>query len=416
MNHKNFINSIDRFVSNYKKIVSSKARVGLIANQCSFSFYHKKYLFELIKIDKIFLLEHGFFSELQDQIPINNIEFYRYFSDIQWISLYGNNFESLKPSLSDLEDLDILIIDIQDIGSRYYTFLTSVYYVLQTMMIHRLTLKIILLDRPNPIILKKRRCEGSPLQEKYESFVGISGILHQHGLTPAELIYYYWLKINQNNKSSLYLIPFRTDVPIQKIYPKKEILQEISFSSQLQQDFFDIYPSPNMPTIKTAMVYTGQCLIEGTNLSEGRGTTKPFEIFGAPFIDYKLQKFISELTYWNRLGIVLRNLRFVPVHSKHKYMECNGWQIHILDTKKYHSLMVSLILLKELKKTCVDFDWYRGIYEFKSDYLAIEYLVGDEVLISFLNEDRYSYEEIYQYLKNHEKKWLQEIKKFYFYK
>lgn len=155
MNHKNFINSIDRFVSNYKKLVSSKARVGLIANQCSFSFYHKKYLFELIKIDKIFLLEHGFFSELQDQIPISNIEFYRYFSDIQWISLYGNNFESLKPSLSDLEDLDILIIDIQDIGSRYYTFLTSVYYVLQTMMIHRLTLKIILLDRPNPIILKQ---------------------------------------------------------------------------------------------------------------------------------------------------------------------------------------------------------------------------------------------------------------------
>ncbi|GIX40861.1 MAG: hypothetical protein KatS3mg129_0594 [Leptospiraceae bacterium] len=412
------INPIDRLLKIYNKIIPKDARIGLIANQCSFSFLYKKYLYELLPVHKIFLLEHGFFSELQDQVPLKNIEFYHHFKEIEWISLYGNNFESLKPSIDSLIDIDILIVDIQDVGSRYYTFLTSVYYVLETIINHNLELKIILLDRPNPLIRNyhKRRIEGTPLEKQYESFVGITGILHQHGLTPSELITYYWAHLIQKKKniSKIYFIPFFKNIPLQKLYPEKIVIYDNpEFDSNF--NFFEIYPSPNMPSLKTAKIYTGQCLLEGTNLSEGRGTTKPFEIFGAPYIDFNLQTMISDLPIWNSLGVIFRKIRFVPVHHKFQYQECNGWQLHIINEKKYHSLLTTLIFLKTLKEKCKDFDWYKGIYEFKNDFLAIEYLLGDKKLISFLETNHLTIDDIYKYITLKEKEWLLNIKKFYLY-
>jgi uncharacterized protein YbbC (DUF1343 family) len=419
LNKKNYIYSIDRFYKIYKKILNKNESIGLISNQCSYSFYYKKYLFELIEIKKIFLLEHGFFSELQDQVPLKNTEFY-YSYNLEWISLYGENFESLKPNLTHVEDLDTIIIDIQDIGSRYYTFLTSVYYLLETIVQNNLDLKIIILDRPNPLIknYKKRKVEGTPLQKKYESFVGIEGILHQHGFTPAELIYFYWLKLvkNQKNPSKIYIIPFFKTMPIIKIYPNpKKTIIDNPYETLSFLNFFEIYPSPNMPSLKTAKIYTGQCLLEGTNLSEGRGTTKPFEIFGAPYISLNLQEKISALNEWNDFGVLLRKIRFIPTNSKYKFEICNGWQLHILKPNKYHSLLVTLVLLKTIKNNSSDFDWYRGVYEFKSEYLAIEYLVGDELLFSFLNENNLSFDDIHKYVKLKEKEWLKKYQKFYLY-
>ncbi len=416
------INPLDRLIFIKDKILDSE-NIGIIANQCSYSYFFKKYIFEFIPVKKVFLLEHGFFSELQDQVSINNVEFYKSYKDIQWISLYGNHWESLFPKKEDIEDLEILIIDIQDVGSRYYTFLTSVYFFLNLIIKENLKIKIIILDRPNPLIevFQSRTYEGTPLQKEYESFVGISNIIHKHGLMPAELIYYYWLQLNkQNNPSCLYFISYNKDVPIQQIYPKNNIIleqQNYKLNKFYKNNYlnFDIYPSPNMPTLKTAVVYTGQCLLEGTNLSEGRGTTKPFEIFGAPYINKNIQDRISNLEIFSKLGVIFRNIRFIPVSNKYKNIPCNGWQIHIFDKKKYHSLFTTLVFLKKLKDITTDFDWYKEIYEFKNEYLAIQYLLGDSYLFEFLNSNSISFDDVYGYLKNNEYLWSKIIKNFFLY-
>lgn len=413
------LNTLDRFYKNKKKFIHKNTKVGLISNQCSYSFKEQKYSFELLEVQKVFLLEHGFFSELQDQVPINNLEFYQQFKHIDWISLYGKSEESLKPQLKDIQDIEVFIIDIQDVGSRYYTFLTSAYYFLKEILEHNLTKTIIILDRPNPLInnFQYRNAQGSPLQEKYESFVGIKGVLHQHGLFPSELLYYYWIKNNtKNNHSKIYFVPFTKNLPIQQIYPEHRIVKETGNFTDFNL-YFDIYPSPNMPSIKTAKVYSGQCLLEGTNLSEGRGTTKPFEIFGAPYIDTQLQNLIIH-KHWDilkKLGIILRKIRFIPVASKYVSMPCNGWQIHIADEKKLHPLMSTMFILKKIKENSKDFDWYRGIYEYKNEYLAIQYLLGDDFLINFFESSKISLDEIYKYFKKEQLIWQKKIKKFLLY-
>lgn len=412
-----YINSLDRFLRIKNKLIQKNSKVGLVSNQCSYSFIQKKYSFELLEVQKVFLLEHGFFSELQDQVPINQIQFYQEFKYIDWISLYGDSEESLKPKQRDILDLDVFIIDIQDIGSRYYTFLTSAYYILKEILIQNLEKTIVILDRPNPIIesFKNRNPQGSPLQEPYESFVGIKDILHQHGLNPSELLYYYWICNNhRKNKSRIYVIPFIKKIPVCQIYPEKRIIKEhINFRTI--NIFFDIMPSPNMPSLKTAKVYPGQCLLEGTNLSEGRGTTKPFEIFGAPYIDVHLLQHISNEEKFKKLGVILRIIRFIPTSNKYAHIPCNGWQLHIINSKKYHSLMVTLLILKKLRQLSKDFDWYRGTYEFKNQYLAIEYLLGDNFLFHFLESHSLTLDDVDKYLKKEQLKWLKKIKKFLLY-
>ncbi|MCS7205118.1 MAG: DUF1343 domain-containing protein [Leptospiraceae bacterium] len=414
-----YISSLERFLVNSKKIIPKNANLGLVANQVSFSFYFTKYSFEILNPKKVFLLEHGFFSELQDQIPITSKSIYQKYSDIQWISLYGETFDSLKPQKRDLEDLDVLVVDIQDVGSRYYTFLTSVLYILQAIVDYQLRIKIIVLDRINPTFHNnKRSFEGTPLQKKFVSFVGVEGILHRHGLTPAELLFYYWINIKNRNQSEFLFVPYHKEVPIQKLYPEREIILEDKEDKRIirfSQNPFDIYPSPNMPTTTTAKVYTGQCLLEGTNLSEGRGTTKPFEIFGAPFIDKKIQEKISNSIEFQKLGVVLRPMTFIPNYHKFKNEICHGWQIHITDEKKYHSLFTTLLILRYLHKWTKDFDWFRGVYEFRSEYLAVLYLLGDEELFRFVESDKVSPNDLFSYLKKHEHVWKTKVKKFFLY-
>lgn len=415
----NYISSLDRFYKSKNKIISKKSKIGLFANQCSYSFLYKKYSFELFEPEIVFLLEHGFFSEFPDQISIQDEENYKKIYSTNWISLYGADFDSLYPKKENLQNLDWIIIDIQDVGSRYYTFLNSVYFLLETIIKEKLECNIILLDRPNPLIknYSKRKLEGSPLQKKYESFVGISEILHRHGLTPGELLFYYLERLlNKNFKNQIWIVPFDQSLPIMKLYPEKDQLKIKENIDSVLSDNFEIYPSPNMPSHKTALVYTGQCLLEGTNLSEGRGTTKPFEIFGAPFLEFDVINKISELSLWKKIGIILRNLKFIPTSNKYRNQICNGWQIHILKEDKYHSLFTTIAILKEIKKISKDFDWYRGIYEFKKDFLAIEYLLGDDFLFEFLEIDKISLDELYNYLLKNQNLWKKKIKKYLIYK
>lgn len=415
----NFSPSLERFYKIKNKIISKNSRIGLLTNQCSYSFLYKKYSFELFEPEVVFLLEHGFFSEFQDQISIQDEANYKKIYHTNWISLYGKDFGSLYPKKENLKNLDWIIIDIQDIGSRYYTFLTSVYFLLETIIKEKLECNIILLDRPNPLIknYSKRKFEGSPLQKKYESFVGVSEILHKHGLTSGELLFYYVERLfNKNLKNQIWVVPFDSNLPIFKIFPEKnQLMLKEKINSILPEDF-EIYPSPNMPSFKTARVYTGQCLLEGTNLSEGRGTTKPFEIFGAPFLEFEVISKISELSLLKKMGVILRKLKFIPTSNKYHNQVCNGWQLHILKEDKYHSLFTTIAILKEIKKICKDFDWYRGIYEFKRDFLAIEYLLGDNFLFEFLEFNKFSFDELYEYLRKHQNLWKKKIKKYLIYK
>ncbi len=414
-----FISSLDRFLINKKKILPKNSKIGLFTNQVSFSFLYKKYSFELLEPDIIFLLEHGFFSEFQDQVSLKEIQTYQKWYCTKWISLYGEEESSLYPKKEVIQNLNWLIIDLQDVGSRYYTFLNSVFYALEVVYKEHLECNFVILDRPNPLVKNesRRNVEGSPLKKPYQSFVGIEGVLHRHGFTSAELIHYFIDQFkNLKNRCKIWVVPFDPNIPIQEISKGKKFSEQIPLSSKKILLDFEIYPSPNMPSLKTAKVYTGQCLLEGTNLSEGRGTTKPFEIFGAPFITESILEQISEDPVFSKLGVILRKLKFIPTSSKYKNTICNGWQLHIISEKKYHSLLATMIVLKKLKQLCPEFDWYKGVYEFKSQFLAIEYLLGDDFLFQFINSNSISIDELFSYLNQQQSKWKVLTKKYYLYK
>ncbi|HNI90972.1 MAG TPA: DUF1343 domain-containing protein, partial [Leptospiraceae bacterium] len=237
-------------------------------------------------------------------------------------------------------------------------------------------------DSPNPA---GKNVEGSPLLKKYSSFVGVETVLHRHGLTIYELMEYY-----QNEFSISVKIH---KIPIGEFYSKKD------------KPFLWVPPSPNIPAVTTCYVYSGQCLLEGTNLSEGRGTTRPFETFGAPYIQIQDQRLLKRLTEYQTESFILRPLLFIPTFHKHKGEICGGFQILLTQKKKFHSLLFSLHLLRTLREFYPNqFQFLKGVYEFRSDYSAIELLAGDDKLLDFLNGES-SYLEIKDYLTVCEENW-----------
>ncbi len=369
----------------------ASARAGILTNQSAFGgklgqVYHFEYFRENWNLTHIFLPEHGLFAELQDQVSGSSLK-YNY-GNIKIINLYGEEEASLVLSKEVLKELDVIIIDIRDVGARYYTFLTSAYYILKT--IHDLnqesyphTVEAIVIDSPNPV---GRKIEGSPLKPEYESFVGVSGVVHKHGLTPGELLNYYKQKFSLNVKLHV--------CEIGEVYFKK--------------DDFWIPPSPNIPSIETCLVYSGQCLLEGTNLSEGRGTTRPFEIFGAPFLDIQNKFLLVQLNRYANETYFLRPLYFQPTFHKYANTICGGFQL-IPTSKKFHSLLFTLHFIRTVREVYPNhFQYLQGPYEFRSDKRAIELLVGDPILLSYL-EGKGSYLEMKAYLREKEEEWEDEI-------
>lgn len=372
-------------------------RAGILTNQSAYSAwgYHFEYFQKYIPIEKIFIPEHGLFAELQDQVSGDSLKYN--FQNLQTVNLYGDNENSLFVKESDLQDLDLVIFDIRDVGSRYYTFLTSCFYLLKSISEYNKksssqSIEILVIDSPNPI---GRKVEGTPLDKKYSSFVGVEGVVHRHGLTPAELMNYYNAE-------------FHFDVNIHfiktgKIYSKKDGL------------FGWIPPSPNIPQVTTCYVYPGQCLLEGTNLSEGRGTTRPFEIFGAPFIDIQDQRFYKEITFYQKDEFILRPLFFIPTFHKFSNVVCGGYQLIINNKNNFHSLLFTLHFLKIIQEFYPkEFSFRKGVYEFRSNEDAIKLLVGDDFLLDYIN-GKHSYTVIKDYLTNKEKEWKKKIETFLIY-
>ena len=326
--------------------------------------------------------EHGLFAEQQDQVPVENIHTYQHLDfNTRFISLYINTREKLDNISDSISDLDTLIIDIQDVGVRYYTFLPTIAEIFKLIINKGLQLSVVLIDRLNPA---GRQVEGTLLAETYSSLIGLPGLPHRHGLTLGELCNF--LRSQYNGKFPLKII-------------KKE------------NDTLPVNPSPNIPNINTCMIFSGQCLLEGTNLSEGRGTTRPFEIFGAPFLSDLSTDWVD---VWNieNTQAVLRPLLFVPTFHKYKDQMCYGFQLH--PGEHIHVLSYSLKMLRSLKQSAGVMKWLEGPYEAGSDRPAIELLAGDDDLLRYLNgignED-----EIHKKMIDEELKWIEIAKPFLLY-
>ena len=272
MNYNNFFNSV-------KKSFLKKP-MALFCNHTSYDNGSGRYFLQILEregnLKKIFIPEHGFFAELQDQEPVDNTSVYSFLSkDTKFISLYGNKREQNGILLrGELKEVEVLVIDIQDIGSRYFTYVTLIGNIFDLIHQEGFNIKVIVIDRPNPA---GRQVEGTLMTAEYASFIGQEGLPHRHGLTLGEICNYLHVNIKAN-------------------FP----LEVIRYSTDSPYDPVEIYPSPNMPSINAVRLFSGTCLLEGTNISEGRGTTRTFEMFGAPFLQFV---FSDKLGNFNKLSI-----------------------------------------------------------------------------------------------------------------
>jgi uncharacterized protein YbbC (DUF1343 family) len=240
-----------------------------------------------------------------------------------------------------LQAVDVMIFDLQDIGTRIYTFVATMAYAMQAAA--EAGIPFVVLDRPNPI--NGVAMEGPVLEyPRHSSFIGLYPIPLRHGMTAGELARLF------NDK----FLKTRADLTV------------VPMEGWRRRDWFDdtdapwVIPSPNMPTLDTATVYPGQVLLEGTNLSEARGTTKPFELFGAPWIDgYVLAR---ELNALGRRGVAFREAWFTPTFSKHAGVRCGGCQIHVTDREAFVSSATTLAILQTVKKL------YGSKLELHADY------------------------------------------------
>ncbi len=271
-------------------------------------------------------------------------------------SLYGSTLASLRPSAEQLAGLDALVIDLQDVGSRYYTFQATMLYCLEEASRRRLL--TVVLDRPNP--LGGEAVEGPALGPGFESFVGAHPIATRHGLTIGELARLY--QRERGLSGELHVVPCE------------------GWRRGMDFDATGlpwVLPSPNMPTVETAFVYPGQCLLEGTNLSEGRGTTRPFELCGAPWID--ADALADRLRAEALPGVVFRPAWFRPTFHKFAGRDCGGVQLHVTDRQAFRPVRTGLAVLAALReRSGPHFAWRTEPYEFIGDRPAIDLLFGSD--------------------------------------
>jgi uncharacterized protein YbbC (DUF1343 family) len=276
-----------------------------------------------IRLKAIFSPEHGLWGAAQDAISVPSSQ--HNFVNIPIHSLYGN---TIKPTSDMLKGLDALVFDIQDVGVRFYTYITTMALAMEACAENNLD--FIVLDRPNPI--SGTMLEGNMLDPQFSSFVGYLPILLRHGMTIGEL-------------AKLFNERFNIGVDLH-VAMMKDWKRDMWFD---ETGLHWVMPSPNMPTLDTATVYSGMCLFEGTNVSEGRGTTKPFEIIGAQWIDaYNLANDLNDMEL---LGVKFRPTYFVPNFSKHKDQQCGGVQVHVFDRKAFVPVRTALFMIDTIRKT-----------------------------------------------------------------
>ncbi|HEX9723625.1 MAG TPA: DUF1343 domain-containing protein [Vicinamibacteria bacterium] len=332
-----------------------RQRLGLIANQSSVDPWLRHASDRLREATEgelvaLFGPEHGIGGHAQDLIEVADGTDSG--SGLPVRSLYG---ETRVPTQEMLEGIDALIFDVQDIGARYYTFIWTMALAMEACA--REGKKMIVLDRPNPI--GGRLVEGNLVEDSHRSFVGLYPIANRHGMTVGELARLFNEEFGIG--CDLIVIPM-------KGWTRSQWFDETGLPW--------VMPSPNMPTLDTAIVYPGACLFEGTNLSEGRGTTRPFELMGAPWIDP--HRLIAELGREDLPGVRLRPVSFQPAFQKFAGQLCGGIQQHVVDRESYRPVRTGLAILKVARRLWPrEFDWRPPPYEYEMKRPAIDVLAGN---------------------------------------
>lgn len=326
----------DLLFSENQNLISGK-KVGVVCNHTALLSNGKPLVDALLEqknviVSAIFTPEHGFkgVEEAGEKIDYKN----NLYKEIPIISLYGKD---RKPSKDNLTDVDLLIFDIQDVGARFYTYISTMYYVLESAGENNIP--VIILDRPNPI--GGKYIDGPVLDPKFKSFVGIAQIPITHGMTIGELANYF---IGEK------VVPTWKNVSLKVIHCK-------NWKREIPNQFYSNWnsPSPNINSLETALVYPGICLLEGTNISEGRGTRFPFLQFGAPFIN--ADDVIEKLKIFSFAGIEMQSVAFIPddieamaTNPKFKGQTCYGIKIKITDPIKFEPVKFGTKLLFVLVK------------------------------------------------------------------
>jgi uncharacterized protein YbbC (DUF1343 family) len=343
---------VDRLVSeNFRPL--KNMRIGLLSmtSCCNSNLIPTISLFRAskkIELTTLFAPEHGLFGALQDQVAVQNSTY----SGIRVYSIYGRK---RRPALEALQNIDAVVIDLQDIGVRYYTFLWSAMLMIERAA--KAKKVVFILDRPNP--LNGNDVQGPLIDAGLESFVGLYSVPVRHGMTIGEMC----TMLNHIHQLGADIRTIRV-----RGWRRKEHHDQISM-------FWSI-PSPNMPHFSTAQVYPGMCLLEGTNVSEGRGTTRPFETFGAPWIDPNLLK--RELDNRNPAGVAFRPIHFIPTFHKYRGMICAGLQVYVTDMKRFKPVETGLDVIGALLRLFPKhFRWRRPPYEYEKKRMPFDILIGN---------------------------------------
>ncbi len=323
-------------------------KVGLLTNSSGISSNLEDDLDLLmskgIRVVKIFGPEHGIHGAMADGAKVTNEVDPIY--KIPIYSLYGEN---LRPTKEMLDDIDILIYDIQDVGLRFYTYIYTLAYTMEACGKHGI--KVMVLDRPNPL---SGKIEGPIIKKEFESFVGGYGLPLRYGLTVGELAMYY------ND-----LFGMNVDLAVIKMSGWKRYMYYD------QTKLLWNTPSPNLPSLDHTILYEGFCLLEGINVSVGRGTVHPFKYIGSPWIDNKIY---DEMKKMPHDGVEFRKRSFVPLTSKYKDKMCKGLEFFVTDKDKIKPIELTLNLILALKRLYPnDFEW-----EISNGRYHFDLLIGDE--------------------------------------
>ncbi|MFA6498591.1 MAG: DUF1343 domain-containing protein [Desulfurivibrionaceae bacterium] len=334
-------------------------RLALLCNQASTdrNLRHSRDLIMAAfpgQLTCLFTPQHGFFAEKQDNM-IESEHMTDPVSGLPVFSLYG---EVRRPTAAMYDHFDVLLVDIVDVGTRVYTFLYTLAYCLE--VARECGKKVVVLDRPNPV--GGEAIEGNVLQDDCRSFVGLYPLPMRHGLTFGELA----LLLNEE-----YGIGADLEVVAMPGWQRRMLFTDTGLPW--------VFPSPNMPNPTTALVYPGQVIFEGTNISEGRGTSLPFELFGAPFLDW--QTVLDSMQGLPLPGCFLRPLAFEPTANKWAGQPCRGFQLHVTDPRTFLPYRTSLALLQAFMRCYPEqFALKAPPYEYEFERPPLDLILGDSNL------------------------------------
>ncbi len=341
-------------------------RLGLLCNPASVDRHlvHGRHLIHQKlpgQLKALYSPQHGFFAEKQDNM-IESTDRCDPSTGLPVFSLYGS---TRIPTRDMMDPIDIMLVDLQDVGTRVYTFIYTLSHCMEAA--RKYGKQIMVLDRPNPI--GGIQVEGNLLAADCASFVGRYPIPMRHGLTIGEIAILF---------NTCFSIGCELKVVTMEGWRRNMLFADTGLTW--------VAPSPNLPTPTSALVYPGQVIWEGTNVSEGRGTTQPFELFGAPYLDP--QRLLSKMDEQVMKGVALRPLEFEPTANKWAGQSCRGFQIHVLDPGVYAPYSLSLNLYQAIYHTYPDrFSYKQPPYEYEFERLPMDLILGDRNLRSLIEAD-----------------------------